>query len=625
MTPKLLGRLWPLTLGVILLPAVASAQFNNQWVTFHKDNSLLSAPNSLGLNDDEEKDYAWGDVDQDGWTDLICVRKTPFTSAGHRVNVLFMNEGGTLVDRTSQYATASDVAGDNGFNTPTNDRDVILFDANNDGWLDIITATTLSIGTPKSISHPRIYINLGNDGSGAWQGFRYEAGRIPQLMSGGNPASPKFCAVDAGDVTGDGFADLYFGDYDSGASTGSDLNDRLFINDGTGYFVDESTLRMTSQMLASAFGNSVAIRDFNLDGSNDILKDTSLNAPQYVSISYNNPNNVGFFNIFDNFHSEAPYHTSTGDLNNDGREDIVVSDDGSDRFRYNLGTDAFGRVTWGPAKTFNFVSGGDDGFASNNLIVDLDDDGWKDVLICDVDVDIGGCERRMHIYHNPGGTVGAQFNLKEEAQQSGNGGWKGAKGLKVGDLGGVHDVAVFDLDNDGDMDMIIGRCTGTDVWINDLYTPNNDPSTSYCFGDGTGANCPCGAFGAAGEGCANTSGSGAVLSGAGSVSMSNDTFQLNIVGVPGNKPGLVLRGNNQIAAPAGDGILCTSGGSQRSHVQVTSGGSTSYTNFSGSGFASVANGVGVPTNFQFWYRDPSNTCSGGGFNFTNAVSVTYVP
>ncbi|MFT7485534.1 MAG: plastocyanin, partial [Candidatus Paceibacteria bacterium] len=147
---------------------------------------------------------------------------------------------------------------------------------------------------------------------------------------------------------------------------------------------------------------------------------------------------------------------------------------------------------------------------------------------------------------------------------------------------------------------------------------------AYCFGDGSGAACPCGANGGTGEGCANTSGSGATLSGSGSTSFSSDSLQLHIVGVPGSKPGLILRGDNQIANPAGDGILCTAGGSQRSHVQITSSGATTYTDFNGAGFGSVAN-MGSPTNFQFWYRDPTNTCSGAGFNFSNGLSVDYLP
>ena len=151
-----------------------------------------------------------------------------------------------------------------------------------------------------------------------------------------------------------------------------------------------------------------------------------------------------------------------------------------------------------------------------------------------------------------------------------------------------------------------------------------DPGSAYCFGDATGASCPCSAFGAPGQGCANTSGTGATLTGAGNAQASNDTFQLDVVGVPGNKPGLVLRGNNQVALPAGDGILCTVGGSQRSHVQTTSAGSTTFTNFSGANFGAVSN-VGAVTNFQFWYRDPQNACTGTGFNFTNGWAVTYLP
>ena len=32
---------------------------------------------------------------------------------------------------------------------------------------------------------------------------------------------------------------------------------------------------------------------------------------------------------------------------------------------------------------------------------------------------------------------------------------------------------------------------------------------------------------------------------------------------------------------------------------------------------------GVPARYQWWYRDPLNTCSGQGFNFSNGVSVTW--
>lgn len=476
-------------IATLLAPA-AAAQFDQQWVKYTLDNTHLG-PTPLSISNNTtslpgdtpsaslmgiETDVAWGDLDKDGWTDLVIVRKQPFTSAGKRTNLLLMNENGVLVDRTTQYASAADVPGDQGFNTPTNDRDVAFVDVDNDTWLDVVVATTLSDADPKHIGHPRVYMNLGVDGSGAWLGLRFEDARIPQLFSfsTGQPQNPRFCSVAAGDVTGDGYADLFFGDYDSsgaggvGEPAGGDLNDRLLINDGHGFFSDQSQLRMSPDMLLSAFSMASIIRDFNGDGMNDVAKDTALNPPQDVRIVYNNPANEGFFQIQDKFHTLAPYHINTGDLNQDGRLDMVFSDDNQDRFRVNMGNDVLGRVIWSAPHTYNFLSGGDDGFGSDNLIADLDNDGWDDVLICDVDVDIPGGNRRLHIYHNLGGTVGGDdLVLREERQSTSSTGWIGVVGMTDLTMKGAHDIAVFDVDNDLDLDIVFSRMLGTDVYIHD--------------------------------------------------------------------------------------------------------------------------------------------------------------
>ena len=310
---------------------VASAQID--WVSFQEDPSRLSVTSSLGATDNPEKDYAWDDLDNDGWTDLVIVRKEPFTTPGRRRNVLLMNENGILTDRTSQYATASDASGDSGFLTNTNDRDVIIVDVNNDGWKDVVTATTLTQGTSKALSHPRIYMNLGEDGSGNWLGLRFEKDRTPQIKVNGSNYFPFFCGVGAGDVNGDGFADLYFADYDVAGFT--DVNDRLFINDGTGHFTDESTSRMTTQMLKSPFGTSAVIADMNQDGVMDVVKNTGLGQTSgnpLVAISYNDPNNEGVFQFLDEPFQGNPYHVSTGDLNKDGKLDMIISDDAADRY-----------------------------------------------------------------------------------------------------------------------------------------------------------------------------------------------------------------------------------------------------------------------------------------------------
>ncbi|MCH7813965.1 MAG: VCBS repeat-containing protein, partial [Planctomycetes bacterium] len=424
------------------------------WIEFNDETpTRLLADPGLGSADPDEKDYAWGDVDKDGDIDLICVRKQPFTTPGRRPNVLFMNEGiadghaidGVLVDRTALYCSAADDGGQ-GFLDATNDRDVILVDVNNDTWLDIITVTTLGDGLPKTISHPRVYINLGDapPGSGNWQGFRYEEFRFPQLRTipANLPVAPRLCSIAAGDVTGDGFVDLYIGDYDSSGVGGGfpedpaeDVNDRLLINDGTGRFIDSLETRMSAEMLLSAFNMAVVIEDMNGDGVLDVVKDTALNFPQRVSIAYNDPANEGFFDQLDIVDQNSPYHITVGDLNNDGLPDIVVTDDGQDHYWLNQGNGPDGLADF---ISFNFIrSGGTDGeFGGNSVIADLNNDGFNDVIIGDVDVDIDqACSRRMHIYRNLHDMP--QVTLQEQG------------GAQPWTPNGTHDIAVFDLNGDG--------------------------------------------------------------------------------------------------------------------------------------------------------------------------------
>ncbi|MFG0315773.1 MAG: FG-GAP repeat domain-containing protein [Planctomycetota bacterium JB042] len=454
------------TLLLTGLVADASGQFDNQWARFQNESATRLngiTANQLS-NNDNEIDFDYADLDKNGFIDLVGVRKQPVTSFGKRTNVLLMNYNGVLTDMTTTFATASDVSGDQGFLTPTNDRDVEIADVNGDGWPDVITAPALSQGTePKHIDHPRVYINLGESSPGNWNGLRFEDARFPQLIAaGGAMPGANSCGIAAGDVDNDGDADLYLVDYDAGNGGGAnDLGDRLMINDGNGFFTDGSTAAMTSAMLSSAFGTAGYIADINGDGFNDVIK--SENGP--VDLRINNPFNPGVFNIFQSVYPGSAYHHTIGDLNADGRLDVAVGDDGLDRVIYNTGNDALGRPIWGPAMTFQFLAGGDDGFGNNNIIHDLDGDGWQDVVITDVDVDVGGCSRRTHIYRNPGGSVGQQITLREERQSAGSG-WLGAVGFMQNDLTGGHDVVAFDIDNDGGDDIVLGRCSGTFIWMN---------------------------------------------------------------------------------------------------------------------------------------------------------------
>lgn len=585
--------------SALLLAAALAAPATAQtidWAEFDRNDTLLSAQGFVGLSDDEEKDYAWADLDQDGWIDLICVRKQPFTSTGRRRNVLFMNEGGVLVDRTDLYATSTDIPGDEGFLTPTNDRDVAIGDLNNDGWLDFVTATTFSPGQPKEISHPRIYMNLGNDGNGNWLGFHHEEARIPDWGT-----YPNMCGVAIGDVTGDGFADIYFSHYEQEALV--DLNDRLLINDGTANFTDESSQRMTSAMRGSSFGTSAVMDDMNMDGTLDVVSVSGSGATGGLtrsSVAYNDPNNEGFFSLLQEPYNGAPYHVATGDLNQDGLPDMILSDDGDDRYLLNEGNDPFGRVDWSAAYTFNT----DDGFGSNNYIIDVDRDGLPEAIIADVDVDIPGCDRRLHIFHNRGGQAGGFVDLHEERSGSNY----GAEGLPQ--LEGTHDIAIFDLDNDGDNDLVVGLCTGTRVYEN----LDDELGSRYCTA------------------IVNTSGAAAVITPVGSPVAADNDLVLTVTDMPVDVFGFFLTSQTQgfVPNPAGStGNLCVAGTIGRfvGPGEIMSSGPNGTMSLTVDLTAIPAGAVtasvqpGETHNFTAWFRD--QILGTQTSNFSDAIAITF--
>lgn len=165
-----------------------------------------------------------------------------------------------------------------------------------------------------------------------------------------------------------------------------------------------------------------------------------------------------------------------------------------------------------------------------------------------------------------------------------------------------------------------------------VFRPDVVSGGAFCFGDGTGLACPCGANGNAGAGCENTGGTGgAILTANGNASFATDTLQLIVSGIPGAKAGLCVKGSTQLGgglgSPAGDGLLCT-GPQLRSQVILSDvGGTLCMTDWNGQPFGSFpgAANVGTPTYYQWWYRDPGNACPGDDFNFTNGWCVNWLP
>lgn len=418
--------------GSLVVPRAAVA---GDWITYVDETaSRISADLSVGVSDIQEKDFISGDVDQDGDADLIVVRKTPFTNPGGFRNVLFMNEGGVMTDRTPTLAP--------GFLDPTDDRDVKLADVDGDTWLDIVTAGTFG-------EQPRVLMNRGAT-AGVWQGFEYDAARLPVLTSAlGN--GPKFCGLGVGDLTGDGRPDLYFADYEN------DMEDRLLINDGSGFFTDQTSSRLTPQMVASVFGTDADIADMNGDGFNDIVKDNATGsgggsaegtAPA-VSILYNDGS--GHFAFMDTIYAEAPYMVATADFTQDDRLDLFIVDDGQDRYLINTGNDAQDHAQFtahmaSPSPNTNF-------FGGNVQFADLDNDDVLDVLVADVDTDVPGCDGQLVLLQGQGQPPAVTYS---DPLAGASRPWTPL---------GTFDVEAMHIDDDGVLDLWIGTCSGTLVFM----------------------------------------------------------------------------------------------------------------------------------------------------------------
>lgn len=497
-----LGNRILIGLNIVAATMIATSA-SAQWVEFTEaTDTRLVLDDIYRVNDNIEKDFAWADFDRDGFTDLAVARKFPGSVEGGAKNLLLMNENGVLVDRTDNYAISSSSESDVGFLQQTNDRDIKVLDVDNDGWPDLVTSTTMSDNLNARLGQPRIYYNLGDDANGNWQGFRFDDDRIPVLFAkNGSSANPRACAIAVGDVTNDGYADIYFVDYDTPETSGNvcidlnmdgDTNDvvdgvsecnpspgetasddydgKLLVNLGAanpGYFYDSTTTMMTSSQLAMAFGNECVIRDVNGDGLNDIIRVNTLTSGQDIAVLYQG--NGGTFIGPSTVTNGAPYGMNAADLNNDGRVDILSADDGQDAYMINNGNNSSGIATW----TRYTIADSLGEFGNSIQIADLDGDGWKDVLIADVDSDLPpfcpDSGRRMHIYRN---TQNTSSLLDEDGLV-----------LPLWALDSTYDAAPIDLNNDGAIDLVIGACYGFSVWMNnppirlEFVFPNDLPGS----------------------------------------------------------------------------------------------------------------------------------------------------
>ena len=395
--------------GDLTLPVVATPLPVNSLT-----GSFLAGAGSIAVNGadlDETRAVAVGDLDGDGFPDLA------FGNNGR--NSVYFNNGAGVVTFTAGPNIPSDqIAG--------NTRSVAIADFNGDGYLDVAFA---EFGGGQA---SRIHFNNGN-GANSNQVFD-----IDNFVDLGNPVL-KGDSLATGDVDGDGDIDVVLG-IDGGYV-------KLFTNDGFGNFADAVDIADTDP--ATGFhARSVLLGDLDGDGDLDLVAAREEDATRiYLNNgagSFGTPQSAGGGGVFNSL--PAPDSASLGDVDGDGRLDLIVGNDGSGSvLPGNANANYLFLNSGNSADVFPLLSFSFADMVNTNAIItlDVDRDGDLDIVTADFVSGNGvNTQGPNHLYLNTGGVFPATGTVI------------------TADTNVSKSAAAGDFDNDGDLDLVFANEAG---------------------------------------------------------------------------------------------------------------------------------------------------------------------
>jgi hypothetical protein len=223
-------------------------------------------------------------------------------------NELYIQQGGKFVDRAVEL----------GADDPTGaGLGVVVFDFDNDGWMDIFVAND---GTPNALLHNR-------------NGRFENVGQVAGVAFGENGIMRAGMGTDAGDYTGDGQIDLIVTNFQHEPNS-------LYRNEGKGMFQDVSFPDGTGTPCLAFLAFGVVFVDLDGDGKLDLYVGNGHvydNVHAFDDTAQFEQRDQVFRNVGGRFEEVLPESNAfptapsvarsviAGDFNNDGVPDILIN------------------------------------------------------------------------------------------------------------------------------------------------------------------------------------------------------------------------------------------------------------------------------------------------------------
>ncbi|MCF0049378.1 VCBS repeat-containing protein [Dyadobacter sp. LJ53] len=290
------------------------------------------------------------DVNGDGLLDIYVCHSGFFRKLSDRNNELFINQG--IKNGVPVFKEMAVEAGLNAIGSQS--TQAAFFDYDKDGDLDMFLLnhsnhtvnpflnTREMRATPNPYYGNRLFENISENGKLKFKDVTQKAGIINNALNFG-------LSVIVADMNQDGWPDLY---------TTSDYTevDCYYVNNKNGTFTESLKKSFTH---VSKFSMGADVGDFNNDGKPDVLTLDMLPEDNHRQKLLKGPD------VYDQYHlllDSGYYHQNMRNM-----------------LHLNRGTDAEGHVKFSEIGQMAGVANTDWSWAG--LMADLDNDGWKDLLI----------------------------------------------------------------------------------------------------------------------------------------------------------------------------------------------------------------------------------------------------